>query len=166
MPVDFHLIESCANGVHPVTMAHVVRVESRGEPYAINDNRTGRAYFLPSKPRAVETARYLLRQGHRLALGPAQVSSIHLSDRLTLDAALDPCTNIREGARILGDFYRAARQIWQDQQTALRHALMGYNTGSLYGRYRQTDWAGRRYLARIGVREAPSRLLTSWDYRR
>lgn len=164
MPVDFNLIAACADGVHPVTMAHVVRVESRGEPYAINDNRTGRAYFLPRKGEAVQTAKTLLLQGHRLALGPAQVSSIHLSSRLTLEAVLDPCTNIREGARILGEFYQAARQIWRDEQTALRHALMGYNTGSLYGRYRQRLASGQRYLVRLGFRETPSRPLTSWDY--
>lgn len=136
------LLAECAPEVGRTTMAVIVQVESRGHPWALNDNTSGIAYFLHDAHAAATTARLLLARGHRLALGLAQVSTLHLARfGLSPETAFDPCTNLHTGAAILKEFYTRAQARFGAGEEALRHALSAYNTGSLY--------AGTRYVRRI-----------------
>jgi hypothetical protein len=45
---------------------------------------------------------------------------------------LDPCENLRIGGKILADSYRHSTAHFADERAALWHAIMAYNTGSLY----------------------------------
>lgn len=126
------LIAACAPNVHPDTMAAVVRVESRGEPLALNVNKLSRQ---PAKPRSVEeaaaTARRYIARGHSVDLGLAQINSKNLRALgLSIEQVLDPCSNLRAGGRILSEAYRRAATAAAGEQEALREALSTYNTGS------------------------------------
>ena len=117
------------------TEAAIAAVESSGSPYAVNDNDTGRAYY----PETLEQARALLRRiaGHQVAVGIAQVDSVNFGtygvDSVQL---LEPCTNLRVGAAILGAYYREAYRRTsgateeEHRQAALRQAFSSYNSGS------------------------------------
>jgi type IV secretion system protein VirB1 len=125
---------ACAPNIAPVTLEAVIRVESGGNPWAVNVNG------LPAQPAprasAAEAARtaesYILR-GYSVDLGLMQVNSRNLvALGTTVDRVLDPCTNVRDGAVILAADYAEAARSRGDGQPALRAALSAYNTGSFY----------------------------------
>ncbi len=119
-------------------MNAIVAYESGDQPYAIADDTTRRPYF-PARERDAEAlALALLRAGHDIDVGYAQVNSGNFA-RLGLDvrSALEPCTNVAAGARILRDAYADARRTYGPGQRALVHALSAYNTGGY--------WAGLNY---------------------
>jgi len=129
------LIASCAPSVDARTAAAIVAVESRGEPYAINDNTTRRSYF----PASLAEARALVDRlaGHQIAVGIAQVDSVNFA-RFGVDARdmLEPCLSLRVGSQVLVEDYRReyARAPRAPatirRQVALRRALSVYNSGS------------------------------------
>lgn len=126
------LIAACAPQVHPQTMAEVIRVESDGDEFAINVNRSRR-----QPPRqvtlagAVAVTRWHIARGYSVDLGLVQLNSRNLPALgLSVEAAFEPCANIAAGARILSDAYRKASVGSQDEQQALLVALSAYNTGS------------------------------------
>jgi len=133
-----HLIATCAPRVGPVTMNAIVVYESGGRRYAIGDNTARRSYFPPDAPSAEARALNLLRAGHNIDAGYAQVNSANFA-RLGLDArsVFEPCTNVAAGARILRDAYARAARTYGPGQVALVHALSAYNTGGY--------WAGLGY---------------------
>jgi type IV secretion system protein VirB1 len=136
------LIRHCAPAIAPSTMTAIVRVESRGNPFAIGDNTTRRSYYPHDRATAETLARRLLGAGHLLDLGIAQIDSINLAGfGVTVHTIFDPCTNLNVGGRILSGDYTFAAQRYGDGQVALRHAIGMYNTGRLNG--------GTRYIALV-----------------
>ncbi|MBC5800208.1 MAG: lytic transglycosylase domain-containing protein [Candidatus Eremiobacteraeota bacterium] len=137
-----HLIADCAPRVGPVTMNAVVMYESGGYRYAIGDNTVRRSYLPPDAASAETLARRLLRAGHNIDAGYAQVNSANFA-RLGLDArsVFAPCVNVAAGARILRDAYAAAARTYGPGQLALVHALSAYNTGGY--------WAGLGYARSV-----------------
>ena len=136
------LIRHCAPAVAPSTMAAIVQVESGGDPFAIDDNTTGRSYYPRDRATAERLARRLLDAGHLVDLGIAQIDSMNLAGvGVNAHTIFDPCMNLSVGARILRDDYVFAARRYGDGQVALRHAIGMYNTGRLN--------AGARYIARV-----------------
>jgi len=127
------LLDRCATGVGPTTMRAIVTYESGARPYAIGDNTIRRSYFPIDRSSAIVLASSLLRAGHDIDVGYAQVN-VRNFDAYGLDVtrALDPCTNVATGSRILRAAYARAARRFGPGQVALAHALSAYNSGGFY----------------------------------
>jgi type IV secretion system protein VirB1 len=127
------LLERCAPSVAPSTMAAIISVESAGNPLAIHDNTSGRSFAPADRATAGRWAETLIARGHSVDLGLGQVNSGNLATYgVTPAQVLEPCRNLAIGSAILAADYRASCARFSDQRTALWHAIMAYNTGSLY----------------------------------
>ncbi len=128
-----HLILRCAPAVGPVTMSALVTYESGAQPFAIGDNTSHRAFFPRNRGDAETLARALLRRGHSIDVGYAQIDSANFA-RFGIDAgdAFEPCLNIAAGSRILGEAYVRSEHRFGAGQTALLHALSAYNSGGFW----------------------------------
>lgn len=135
------LLKQCAPNVHPLTMGSIVSAESGGNIYALLDNdradlplsqRKLRSYKPQSKQEAIDLAEKLIRAGHTVDMGLAQINNRNLGRlRMTVADAFDPCKNVWAGQEVLSNFYRQAAQRYGAGSQAVLHALSGYNTGSL-----------------------------------
>jgi len=141
VPLTFAaLLRTCAPSVSPDTMRAIVAVESGGNPYAIHDNTTERAYF----PRSRRQAEAILAatRSHNVDVGIAQVNAGWFPTfHVTATQMLEPCRNLRIGSVILARAYRSADASFPQPRAALWHAISAYNTGSLY--------AGAGYVAEV-----------------
>lgn len=116
------LLLACAPAVDPVTMSAIVKQESGGHPWSINDNNGKRSYRLKTKEEAVLKAAELISAGHSIDMGLAQVNSKNLRWLgLSIAQVFDPCTNISAGAKVLTQGYQ--------KTGSLPAALSMYNTG-------------------------------------
>ena len=112
----------CAPAVDPVTMAAVVKQESGGQPWVVNNNTTRKSMVFASKAVAVAAAVAAVGRGESVDMGLAQINSKNLPALgLTVEQVFDPCTNIAAGANILAASYGRAG--------SLGGALSMYNTG-------------------------------------
>lgn len=134
--IDLALIAACAPNVAPSTIQAIIKVESGGNPLAVNVNkRGGVGYPIPKKIKstveAVSAAKVAISAGHTADLGYMQVNSANLP-RLgyTIEDMFDPCKNIKAGAQILSEAYALALPRHGNEQAALRAALSAYNTGN------------------------------------
>lgn len=126
-------IAACAPTVAPETIAHVVAVESSGNPLAINVNGL-RGAANPIATTAADATRLVaqyLALGHSVDMGLMQVNTANLA-RLGYSVAdmFDPCRNLAAGAAVLTGDYLTATRSRPDPQVALRAALSAYNTGN------------------------------------
>lgn len=116
------LLMMCAPAVDPVTMAAVVKQESGGQPWVVNNNSTRKSTVFASKAEAVAAAVAAVGRGESVDMGLAQINSKNLpSLGLSVDQVFDPCTNIAAGSRILVAGYQ--------RTGSLSGALSMYNTG-------------------------------------
>jgi len=121
-------------------MHAIVAVESGGNPYAIHDNTTRRAYFPRSRTEAVHLLAAL--QSHNLDVGIVQVNAGWFPTfGVSATQMLAPCRNLRVGSVILTRAYRDAGATFRNPRLALWHAISAYNTGSLY--------AGAGYVSEV-----------------
>ena len=129
------LAQQCAPFVAPSTMSAIVHVESGGRALVILDNATGRDYYPRSVGEGVAIINHLLAMGHRqLDVGIAQVDTENFAAYgLTPATALNACSNIRVGAKILQAAYQTSVKTYGPGQTALYHAFEAYNSGRLIG---------------------------------
>lgn len=125
------LILACAPDVAPQTVQEIIRVESGGNPLAININGATLARPAIDMADAVKLASSAMAAGYTVDLGLMQVNSANLS-RLgyTVEQMFDPCTNLKAGAAILTANYGRAVERHGPGQEALKAALSAYNTGS------------------------------------
>jgi type IV secretion system protein VirB1 len=136
------LLTTCAPNVAPSTMAAIVAVESAGNFYALNDNTSHRSYAPRDYANALGTAQALIRQGHSVDVGIAQVNSGNFTAfHTTAGQMLYACQNLHVASSILADNYAEARTVFPEPARALWHAISAYNTGSLY--------AGKTYVDRV-----------------
>lgn len=134
------LLRTCAPSVSADTMRAIVAVESHGYSYAINDNTNHTAYCVPGgriypcgRQRATAIADGAIAHGHSVDVGIAQVNSGNFQSYHVLAARmLEPCLNLRIGGAILTSAYRSSIVRFANQREALWHAIMAYNSGSLY----------------------------------
>lgn len=144
------VIARCAPEIGPVTMSAIVAYESGAMPYAIGDNTRRRSYVFGNAIDATVAASRLIRAGHNIDVGYAQINSTNLSRYgLTVRDAFDPCTNVATGARILADAYRRATHTYGFGQVALVHALSAYNSGDYVT---GISYAGRVYRTAARLR--------------
>lgn len=129
-------LAACAPHVDPATIAHIIRVESSGNPLAINVNRrSGRPPYptprITSAAHGAAVARDAISQGYNVDLGLMQVNNRNLASLgFSIEQMFEPCTNVRAGAKILSDNYSRARPQYGSDQAALLASLSAYNTGS------------------------------------
>jgi len=128
---------ACAPHVAPGMLREIIRVESSGNPIAINVNviRGRPRYPVPrirSAAQAAQVANAAIAAGYNVDLGLMQVNSRNLRALgFTVEQMLfDQCLNIRAGASILTDNYERASRIHGPGQRALLASLSAYNTGS------------------------------------
>lgn len=126
-------LHTCAPAAAPDTMAAIVAVESAGWPYAVNDNTARRSYRPQTRGEALRIAESAIHAHHSVDVGIAQVNSGNFA-AFHVDAAamLEPCANLRVGSAILANAYHVAAVRYPVPRQALVHALMAYNTGSIY----------------------------------
>lgn len=132
LPGIEQLVIDCAPQVAPVTMMAIVRVESGGNPLAMNVNGKNRLVRQPqSREQAIAWSEWLISRGYSVDMGLAQVNSANLR-RLNVSAAelFDPCANLAAGASILSANYADAARRFGSEQAALQAALSAYNTGN------------------------------------
>lgn len=134
--IDLALILACAPNVAPSTIQEIIRVESDGNPLAVNVNqKNGVAYPLPAKIKSLKEALSVtysaISAGHTVDIGYMQVNSANLAKLgYTVEDMFDSCMNLKAGAAILSAAYAMALPRHQNEQAALRAALSAYNTGS------------------------------------
>lgn len=140
---------ACAVNVAPATMEAVIRVESGGNPLALNVNHLpGPQPHASTVTEAADLARRYIADGYTVDIGIAQINSRNLAALgYSVEDALDPCRGISGGAAILSADYARAVQQFGEGQKALQAALRAYNTGSFY--------RGDAYLARYYVSGTP-----------
>ena len=125
------LILACAPDVAPQTVQEIIRVESGGNPLAININGATLARPAIVMADAVKLASSAMAAGYTVDLGLMQVNSANLSKLgYTVEQMFDPCTNLKAGAAILTANYGRAVERHGPGQKALKAALSAYNTGS------------------------------------
>lgn len=158
-------LAACAPFVAPATLASVIRVESGGQPFAININRGPRIPTPRTAEEAAGIARAWIARGYSVDMGLMQVNSRNLA-RLgyTVDHMFDPCTSVRAGATILAANYVDAAKRRGPGQLALLDALSAYNTGSFTRGYSNgyvsKYFTSTRYIMDLGAYRPPAR--PSW----
>lgn len=146
------LIVSCVPGVPPETLYAVVQNESAGNPYAININ--SKTHSLSSAPKSRAEALHILRILEQNDYGSFDVGLGQINSKtlarfgVSPTAALEPCTNLRLSASVLGECYSRAKQPKTSEQSRLARALSCYNTGTF------TRGFGNGYVSRV-YRHAP-----------
>ena len=129
------LILACAPNVAPYTIQEIIRVESNGNPIAVNVNTRNGAKFkhkrITTKLDAIAVSNAAIAAGHTVDMGYMQVNNANLKG-LGYNVAdmFDPCKNLKAGAHILTAAYSDALSRYDNEQEALRAALSRYNTGS------------------------------------
>lgn len=128
------LIPVCAPDVAPNTIAQIIRVESSGDPLAINVNGLNKIIKVSSQKEAADLTRHYMDKGHTVDVGLMQINSSNFArlgySRERIEELFEPCANITAGSQILKDFYVKSREAHPDDQQALKGAISAYNTGS------------------------------------
>lgn len=153
MILDPALVEACAPTVTVSTVQAIVERESHGNPFAVNLN--GGNPFKETTTYDAARARVAYATAHHMTadVGLMQINSSHIGkDGLTVEALLDPCTNLRAGARILTSNYEAALLNYPAGQPALMAALSMYNTGNFKSGF------ANGYVAQYYVQPSHTRL--------
>ncbi|EAA7507589.1 lytic transglycosylase domain-containing protein [Salmonella enterica] len=148
------LAKRCAPEVHPLTIGYLVSHESRNNPYAINVNvPKGTKSPLARQPRsldeAVKTTKWLTAHGYNFDVGLGQINSANFP-KLNVSAAdlFNGCKNLEAAQYVLNYCYQLATKEYAPGQSALRHALSCYNTGSLTAGF--TNGYVSKVVAQIG----------------
>lgn len=127
------LIPICAPDVAPNTIAQIMRVESQGNPLAINVNGINKKFSPANIAEAVAITQEYIKKGYTVDVGLMQINSSNFSQlgyANRIDAIFEACNNIAAGASVLKNFYRQSRKKSKDKQVALKGAISAYNTGS------------------------------------
>jgi len=164
--IDLALIAVCAPNVAPATIQAIIKVESGGNPLAVNVNkRGGVSYPIPkiikSTGEAVRAAYAAIEAGHTVDMGYMQVNSANLPKLgYTVEDMFDPCKNIAAGAKVLSLSYAQALSRYSSEQAALRAALSAYNTGS-FNRGFENGYVQKYVPATAAPRSSLQEALTS-----
>lgn len=147
------LMQACAPYVAPSTMAAIIKQESGGNPHALHNNTLGKSIQPTSKEEAVVLATKMIKAGQSVDMGLGQINSQHLAGyQVTVEQALDPCTNLKIAQDIL-------LKGWKNSGGNLIGTLSAYNTGKVnsaiglkYAKqvFAQAD-ANSRFVPRPGI---------------
>ncbi|EJT01412.1 transglycosylase SLT domain-containing protein [Rhizobium sp. CCGE 510] len=124
------IAQTCAPMVQVQTLAGVVSLESRFQPFAIRINTGPPLATQPaSKAEAIEVATSLIADRQDIQIGLGGIGIEHLQKlKLSVADAFDPCRNLKATATLLDGYYRAALRAGDPAQ-AERVMLQSY-----YGR--------------------------------
>jgi type IV secretion system protein VirB1 len=134
--IDLALIMACAPNVAPSTIQEIIRVESAGNPLAVNINTRNGVKLRPTikittAQHAIAVTYAAMALGHTVDMGYMQVNSANLAKLgHTVEDMFDSCMNLKAGAAILSAAYAMALPLHKNEQVALQAALSAYNTGS------------------------------------
>ena len=108
------VILACSIGVHPQTVQAIIKHESGGNPYAINNQV--RSFYPTRLDDAQRIAVEQVRAGRSTDIGLMQINSSHLPKLASLGISesdlLEPCTNIKVGAWLLADSFARRGVSW------------------------------------------------------
>ena len=127
-----YYVNQCATNVAQSTMIAIVKTESNGNPLVIGLNK---GYTLKYQPqnyqKAISWVNFLEKNHYNFDIGLAQVNikNIHKFGYKAIDA-LDPCINLKIGAKILHSNYSNAIKTSSNSREALFKAISAYNTGN------------------------------------
>ena len=122
---------ACAQHVNPQTQAALVSNESGGDPLALHDNNSGRAYFPGSYDDALVIGSALIAHdraigGHGIDVGIGQINSHNFAGlHISVSQMLDACENLRVSSTMLLARYH--------MHGSVDAALQAYNSGSPTG---------------------------------
>lgn len=150
--IDLALIAACAPNVAPSTIQAIIKVESAGNPLAVNINTKNGVKLKPTikittPQHAIAVTYAAMELGHTVDMGYMQVNSANLKWLgHTVEDMFDPCKNLKAGATVLSAAYARALPKHKNEQAALQEALSVYNTGDPM----KGKWNGyvSRYLTR------------------
>ncbi|WP_028003338.1 lytic transglycosylase domain-containing protein [Sinorhizobium meliloti] len=155
MPVAFlDLAQTCAPIVAAETLAGVVSLESRFEPFAIRINSGVPLSEQPAtKTEAIAMATSLAaeRQDIQLGLGGIGMGELRRL-KLTISDAFDPCLNLQATATLLDGYYRLAKKAGADPDHAEQVMLQSYygRDDPSVGAMVQYDQQVRQEVKRLG----------------
>jgi len=150
----FMLALICAPQIDPRTVAALVAVESSGNPHAIGVVGGALVRQPRNQAEAIITAKALQAAGWDFSVGLAQINVRTLQRLdLSLERALDPCTNLRAMQTLLGECLQRAQGISkrEDAQVHLRRALSCYYSGNFTTGFRHG------YVRRVALAAAQAR---------
>lgn len=130
------LILACAPNVAPATIQQIIRVESAGNPLAVNINTRNGVKLKPAAKittpeHAIAVTYAAIARGHTVDMGYMQVNSANLPKLgYTVEDMFNPCKNLTAGARVLEAAYLQMLPRHRNEQAALSAALSIYNTGN------------------------------------
>ncbi len=155
MPVAFlDLMQACAPMVAAETLAGVVSLESRFEPFAIRINSGAPLARQPkSKAEAIEVATALVAARHDIQLGLGGVGMEELRKlKFSIADAFDPCLNLQATATLLDGYYQLAVEAGADPNQAEQMMLQSYygRDDPTVGAIVQYDEQVRQEVTRLG----------------
>lgn len=140
------LAQNCAPEVAIETLAGVVSLESRFEPYGIRIGAEKPPGKQPaSKAEAIALASSLITEGKDVRLGLGGIGADELGKlKLSVADAFDPCLNLQATATLLDGYYRLAVRAGAGLPQAERVMLQSY-----YGRNDPTTGSMVAYDLRV-----------------
>lgn len=139
----------CAPQVAPSTLEAVIKTESGGDPYVINNIRDHISKAFTTESQAVLYAVNLSKDSKPYSAGLMQIYSGNFKKyKVNNQTVFDPCTNITVGAKILTDNYLSLEG--SNTQNNLRQALSIYYSGNKKtGFIREKNSGNTSYIDRI-----------------
>ena len=129
-----YLIEHCVPPLAKTSMSAIVKVESKGNPLALNLNKGYKLQFQPqTKAQALKWTEFLEKHGYNFDIGLAQVNIKNANKYgYKVSELLDSCTNLKLGSTILINNYTNALPVSKSVDQAWQKAISAYNTGNFY----------------------------------
>lgn len=148
------LILACAPNVAPFTIQEIIRVESEGNPLALNINTRNGVKLRPTikittAEHAIAVTYAAIERGHSVDMGYMQVNSENLKGLgYTVEDMFNPCKNLAAGAQIFEAAYLQELPKHKNEQAALAAALSIYNTGNRRNGF-MNGYVGKYYSRKV-----------------
>ncbi|MDY0969106.1 lytic transglycosylase domain-containing protein [Sphingomonas sp. CFBP9021] len=143
------LAQQCAAEVATEAVVPLVVTESGGDDLSINVNHGPRVRAGSVAEGAALVRRYMA-QGYTVDVGLAQINSANFARLgVSVEQALDPCTNLRLASTLLQEGYGLARRHYTGLD-AISATYSLYNTGTLTRGFRN-GYVGRVWSAASGM---------------
>lgn len=135
MVIDYTPYLSCSDPyAHRSVMTAIVKVESGGNPWAININsKNGQRLLYPAKSleQAQAWIRWFVANNYNIDIGIAQINIKNIQKQgLDPVTFLEPCTNLKMAGQILKANYVSAAKNSANSDDAVKKAISAYNTGN------------------------------------
>lgn len=135
MIIDYTPYLTCSDPyAHRSIMTAIVKVESGGNPWAININsKTGQRLLYQAKTleQAQAWVRWFVSNNYNIDIGLAQINIKNIQkQKLDPTDFLEPCTNLKMAGQILKANYVSAAKTSTNSDDAVKKAISAYNTGT------------------------------------